>query len=326
MTSVRGISWAWVAVVLGAATAARADGPGDAWAAAKGMLSADPFAVFGLNASTIKGSALFQKLYPTLLAQAGPVKQGLDDVRATCGIDVKDAVQGLVVAVDENGRGAIFLSAKGLDKGRVGECMTKMGAKGKKTFRTTGPDDKGIVEYAAVDEPQRLYVAYLPKGVIVIGTDPNDKALLREALSGHGVSAASDTGKALAGTNTGAALWGVVHKTGELDQGVNVKVGYGMADLVGGSINGDFRLVVGSEKEASDAVARANKEIDSAKQQGQIPPELAGMVKTLKIGCTVAAKLPGSCGSPEIQIKASLPESEAMSVFEMMAGGGSSAH
>src|SRR5262249_29474836 len=162
--------------------------------------------------------------------------------RATCGIDVKDSVQGVVVAVDENGRGAIFLSTKGLDKGKVGDCLTKMGAKGKKSFKTSAPDDKGIVEYTAADEPKKLYVAYLPKGVIVLGTDPNDKALLRGTLSGHGVGAGSETGKALAATKTDAALWGVIHKEGELDAGVTVKVGYGSADLAGGNINGDLRL------------------------------------------------------------------------------------
>src|SRR5215470_1890131 len=137
------------AVLAVGAASARADGPGDAWAAARGVLPAEPFAVIGVNAATIKGSSLFQKLYPTLMAQAGEVKQGLDDVRATCGIDVKDSVQGVVVAVDENGRGAIFLSTKGLDKGRVGDCLTKMGARSKKSFKTSGPDDKGIVEYTA---------------------------------------------------------------------------------------------------------------------------------------------------------------------------------
>jgi hypothetical protein len=320
--SIRRISLGLAALVLGAAPSVRADAPGDAWAAAKGVLPATPAVVMGLNVSTIKSSAIFQKLYPTLLEQAGEARAGLDEVKTTCGIDLKDAVQGVVVWVDDANKGAIFLSLKGVDKNRVGDCLTKMAAKSKKSFRATDPDAQGIVEYSGTDTgDKKLYVAYLPHGVVVIATDPNEKGLLSQALSGHGVDAASDTGKALSGTNTGAAVWAVIHKPQPLDDGVTMKVGYGMADLTGGMINGEMRLILGSAKEAGAAVAKATTEFENAKKNNQVPPQLANMAKTLKIGCTVGPAKQGACGTPEMQVKASLAEKEALALLEHLMGG-----
>src|SRR6266568_5211698 len=111
MTSwLRRISVVLAAIVPCAASVARADAPGDAWAAAKGMLPASPSVVMGLNLGTIKGSSIFQKLYPTLLEQAGDAKNVLEEVRTGCGIDVKDAVQSVVLYSDDNNNGAAFVS------------------------------------------------------------------------------------------------------------------------------------------------------------------------------------------------------------------------
>ncbi len=50
---------------------AHADAPGDAWAAAKGVLPGNPYVVVGINLATVKGSTLYQQLFPAVLQQAG---------------------------------------------------------------------------------------------------------------------------------------------------------------------------------------------------------------------------------------------------------------
>src|SRR5215470_10510092 len=91
-----------VSCVVGVAGVARADSPGDAWAAAKGVLPGNPYVVVGMNLATVKGSAIYQQLFPMVLAQAGNAQSKLDDIKATCGIDVVAAVQGAVVAIDNS--------------------------------------------------------------------------------------------------------------------------------------------------------------------------------------------------------------------------------
>jgi hypothetical protein len=311
-------AWGVAALMAASATSARADAPGDAWAAARAVLPAAPDVVVGMNLAAIRGSLLFQRLYPKLLEQAGEARQGLDELKATCGIDVQSALQGAVVFVDGQNRGAVFLSAKGVDKARVSDCLVKMSAKSKKQVAVNGPDEKGIVEYSD-GTAQKLYVAYLPKGVIVIATDPNDRALLRAALSGGGIGAGNDVGRALAATNTGATVWAIVHKPQQLDETTSMKVGYGSADLQGGNVAGELRLVLGSDKEAADAVTKANTGLAEAKKNGEVPPQLQSVVKTLKIAC--ATPKGAGCGSPELLAKAQISEREAVEMIEKLIAG-----
>src|SRR5829696_95394 len=100
MTKVR-ISLATLAfVALAWAGAARADTPEDAWNTARAVVPANTQMLIGLNISTIKSSTLFQQLYPKMLAQAGNAQNDLENLKAQCGFDLKDAVQGVVVALD----------------------------------------------------------------------------------------------------------------------------------------------------------------------------------------------------------------------------------
>jgi len=313
----RRISLGIAAALVCVAAAAHADAPGDAWAAAKALLPGTPYVVLGVNLATVKGSTIFQQLYPTLIAQAGGAQEGLDKVKTTCGIDVVSTVQGAVVAVDESQKGAIFLSTKGLDNSKVTDCLSKMVAKekGVKTgVVATKPDAQGIVEYTSEGETKKLYIAFLGKGVLVLATDAQDKTLLQSWLSGKGAGAGTATAKALGSVNTGAAMWMVLTQEKDLAPQVNatMKVIYGHADLAAGNINADFRLVTASAKQATDLAAFANKQVDDAKKGGQVPPQAMSVMKTLKIAQT----------GDEVQLKASIPEKEALSLVGGALGGG----
>ena len=314
MRNIRRVSVALSAFVISAitATAARADAPGDAWAAARGMLPANPYVVMGVNVATIKSSTIFQQLYPKMIEQSGEAKQGLEMVKTDCGINVTEAIQGLVVAIDESQKGIILISTKGVDQAKINDCLTKVAAKEKKTITAGKPDGQGIVEYTSSGETDKLYIAYLPKGVLAMSTEPKDKALLVKWLGGKGVDTKSPAGGALGKVNTGAALWGVVAKEQKLEDGMNMKAGYGSADVTGGNINADVRLVLGSAKEATDAVVKANTQLEEAKKGGGIPPALQNVIKTLKI----------TSAGEELQIKASMAEKEALGLIGMAMGGG----
>src|SRR5215813_14092907 len=250
--------------------AAHADAPGDAWAAAKGVLPGNPYVVVGMNLATVKGSTIYQQLFPMVLAQAGNAQAKLDDIKATCNIDVVAAVQGAVVAIDNSQKGVIFVSTKGIGPDKVAECINKAMAKespGKK-LTASKPDAQGIVEYAATGEAKNLYLAYLPRGVIAFATDAQDRTLLASWLSGKGANGATAAGRALGSVATGSAFWMVVAEEKNLapDVQATMKAIYGQADLAAGNISADFHIITGSAKEATDLAAYAQKQLDDLKK------------------------------------------------------------
>lgn len=293
------------------AGAAHADTPGDAWATARGMLPANTQMLFGVNVQTIRNSQTFQTVWQMAMAQAGDAKDDLEQMKAKCGFELQDAIQGLVVAMDASEKGVIFVSLKGVDQAKALSCMNKMGEKEKKTFTASAPDAKGIVEYTASGETDKVYVAWLPKGVVAISTDNKSKADLEKVLSGKG-SPGAGASSVLGKVNTGAALWGIVDKPTELEKGVNMKVGYGHADIGGGNISADLRMVMANAKQATDAAAKGNEELKKMKDGGGLPPAAVAVLNTVKIG---------SAGD-EVQIKANMAEKEAIGLIGMAMGGG----
>jgi hypothetical protein len=62
-----------------------------------------------------------------------------------------------------------------------------------------------------------------------------------------------------------------------------MKMAYGSADIAGGKISAEANIVTGSAKEASDAAAKANKELEQTKKSGGVPPALTGALNSLKV-------------------------------------------
>jgi hypothetical protein len=307
MNAIRRIRLGMIAALVCLAAVAHADAPGDAWAFAKGAIAPNPFVVMGLNLVALKSSALFQQLFPQLLAQAGTAQDGLDKIKATCGIDVVGVVQGGVVAIDESQKGAIYLSTKGMSSAKVSECLSKLAASDATPKKVTAskPDAQGIVEYTVAGEDQKhLYVAYLPKNVVVICTDTFDKALLQKWLSGKGAGAGTPVARALGSVNTGAPFWMMVAQEKNLAPDVNatMKVIYGQADLAAGNVNGDIHVLTNSPKEATDLTAFAQKQLDTAKSSGSLPPQAITLMQSVRVA---------SAGD-ELQLKASVPEKDAL--------------
>jgi hypothetical protein len=297
-------------VTCAAPVVAYADAPGDAWAAAKGNLPASPGYVVGVNFATVKGSTLFKELMPAVLGQSGGAAK-LEAFKADCSIDPVAMLQGLVVVADDKGQSVGFLSAKGLDKGKIETCLNKLATKDKKKLTIGKADAKGIVSYQA-DADNKLAVAYLPKGVFAVSDTAEH---LAGFLGGKGVSAGTPAAKAFGTVNTGAALWFVANQEKEVSPPGNVtmKAAYGQAELASGNIAADIRLVTKTAAEATQLAGFATQQIDDAKKQGGIPPQMASVIKNLKIAPV----------GEEVQFKAQLPEKEALALITMaMSGGG----
>jgi hypothetical protein len=306
-----------LALGVGLSATARADGgPADLWAVARAGLPSTQFVVMGANLAAIKGSSLYRELAKPLLDQATEVREGLDRVKKTCGIDVIDTAQGMVVAVDDKQKGAIFLATNGIDSAKVTDCFAKIGADDKtpKKITASKPDAHGVVEYSASGEKKKLYVAFLPKGVLAMATDVENKALLEKYLTSKGPAAGSPLARGLGAVNTSGALWLVVAQEKLVDPPGNVtmKAVYGTADLGGGNVSADFRVLTGNPKQAGEFAAYANKQVEDAKAGGQVPPEAQSLVKSLKI----------APNGDEVQLKASLPEKEILALVQGAMNGG----
>jgi hypothetical protein len=293
-----------------AISAARADAPGDAWAVARAVVPASTQILVGMNINTIKSSQVFQVVWAQAMKESGEAADELEKLKALCGVDLKEALQGFVAAVDENQKGAVFISLKGMDQKKALDCMNKAGEKEKKKFTATAADRKGIVEYTESGKNEKMYVAWLPKGVVAVATEPDDKPLLEKWIAGKGPDA--KVNGLISKANTGAAIWGVVAKEQELEPGMQMKAGYGHGDITGGNISADVRIVLANAKQATDAAAKGNQELANAQKSQGLPPALQNVLKTVKIGAA----------ADELQIKASMPEKEAIGLLGMAMGGG----
>jgi hypothetical protein len=267
-----------------------------------------------VNFNTLKSSTLFRELLPNFLQQAGGTKK-LEEFKADCGIDPFATLQGVVVLSDEKSS-AVFLSAKGLDKGKIETCLGKLATKDKKKLTIGKADARGIVTYES-DADDKMALAYLPKGVFAIS---DSSAHLSPYLGGKGVTAGSPAAKAIGAVNTGAALWFVSNQEKEISPPGNVtmKAAYGHAEIASGNIAAVFHLVTQTAAQASQLAGFATEQLDTAKKNGSIPPQMANVVNTLKIAPS----------GDEVQFKASMAEKEALAFLSMAmagaAGGGGS--
>jgi hypothetical protein len=254
-----------------------------AWAEAKNALPAGPTILIGVNLDTIRTSELYKTFVPAFIEKENDMKEGLGLIKSKCSIDATAVVQGVVVAMDDREKGAIFVSLKGVDEAAALDCLGKVAAAKDSKVKVTAKKTGNIVEYTKSDEKEKFYLAWLGKDVVAIATDPTDQALLKKMLGGGGGLAKSpEFGKALGKVNTNAALWGVGVKAEDLGP-MKMKMAYGAADLAGGKISAEANIVGGSAKEVSDAAAAFNKDLEKAKKGGGVPPAMQGALNSVKI-------------------------------------------
>jgi len=287
---------------------------GDAWDYAKGVLPADANFVVGADFDALRKSNAFNELYPTFLARSG-AKPYLEEVKTACGLDLKDEIQGVVIAwSDKLEDGAVFLAGPRLESKQVIECREKLSAlraadKKKKKVTASAPGAQGVIEVTVEGEKDKLFFAFPKKGVMVIGFNPTQKATLARWLGGKGLKPDGELGRALAKVSTAAPLWGAMggfdKPLGDPDS--RVKSGAGQAVREANGVKIEVKITMGSPKEAQTALAKAQRELADAKKQGA-PPELVRVMEGAKL----------SVAGSDLQATVSISDADLVSLVKQM--------
>lgn len=293
-------AWVLIGIVL---VQSRAEaGAGRAWSAARDVLPADTEIVLGANVATIRGTKVFARFLAAVVRAEPDVQEGQDIVRKGCGIEMMTVAQDIVVAMDREYHGAVFIALTGVGEADVTACLTVLGkSKGEKiTAARTG----NIVEYSTAGASEKLYMAWLGQDVLVIATDPLDRRQIQKWTGGKGAVKKTAVGKQIAKVDTSAALWGVVGRVSELAE-AGIKLSWGQVTVNAGTISADVRLKMNS---ARDASRTASFVADELKQTANVPPELVKIMR----GVVVAA------AGAEVSAKAMLSDDEAATAVDLL--------
>ncbi|HKA91400.1 MAG TPA: hypothetical protein VKE22_27245 [Haliangiales bacterium] len=294
-----------------AAATARADA-GDAWAVAKGAIPADTNYVVGINVDALRATSMFAGVYAHFTDHT-ETRGTIDQIRTACDIDVKDAVQGAVIAAtDTADDGAVYLAGPRFDAKTVVECMQKFAAQSQKKQKVTAgaPDAQGIVELSADGEKEKLYFAFPKKGVMVMTFKPTQKKQLQRWLGGKGAGAGSDLGRSLGKVSPSSAIaWGALAGRKDLgDPGARVKAGVGQATAAGGKVQIEVRATMASAKDAQNGKAMVQRELGDMRKEQGTPPEVLRALDTLKT----------SVAGDELTVTATMPEADVSSLLKQM--------
>jgi hypothetical protein len=281
--------------------------PTHAWNAAKEVLPASIDIVGGLNAVSLRESPLFKQLFPLLMTEANKSGDGkdakdvFDSIKKECGIDIPQAIDGVVVAMEEDkkNRGALFVSLNGVNEAGVTSCLEKMVALKKPGTKITATKKGNEEIYAKGGDAEKLYTAWVAPDVFVMSLEPTDEAMLTRMLGGKGALAKdAQMSKLLGKTNTNATLWGVARNKKGLKLGKGkVDQGAGQLDLKGGDIALEVRTTMASPQEASDMARQAKQQLELVKAGAALPPGVDALLSKLTVsadGADAVAKLTAS--------------------------------
>jgi hypothetical protein len=280
-------------------------GPSRAWNAAKGVHPEMPI-IAGIDVASAKSSETFKKFYPMLIEKKPEVQDVLDKLKKTCKFDPFTAINSAVAVVDDqnDNTGAFYIALTGWDAAKLGACAKKV-AKGEKKDLAVGPVKKGVQELTMKGESKKMYLGWIGKDVLVVATDPSDRALLDKVLTGKG---GGTTGGMAAKIDTGATVWMAVLKQQEIQKGITMKGLYGTVKIAKGTVDGDLHVVTGDEKQATSLVTAFNKEMPKIKSG--LPPAAQSLATSLKM----------SSAGAEVQATATSPEKDLLGLLGLLLG------
>lgn len=284
--------------------------PARAWAAAKDNLPAQTAIVIGADLTAIAKSQIGSQLLPLALAKEPDAQKLLETIKATCKIDPLTSLHGIVYATDaDRKQGAIYLSlGAGLDQPKLTKCFEDVAkVSGGKAAQLTVKKVGAITEISM--DKEKAYVGWVGSDVLVIGTEPRDKAALEKWVGQKGGLAKSPVGKLAAAANTKGAVWGASSVAKELDPGMNMKSAHGALTVASGNLAIDLHTTLDSAKAAADAVAKVNAQIAQLTGTGGLTPGLKTMLQQISVKAT----------GPDVTVKASVAEKELMSFLPMIA-------
>ncbi|HEX4455872.1 MAG TPA: hypothetical protein VH143_33660 [Kofleriaceae bacterium] len=273
-----------------------------AWTAAKKLIPANMEMIGGVNAATAHNSALYQALLPMALAKAGDASSELDGIKADCGIDVVNSIDSLVFGLDASQQGTIVIAFRGVTRQQLEGCMVKRAKTHGKTLKVDTAN--GLTIYSGMND-KLLYTRWVGSDIVAISTQPDDKASTVAATAG---GVASDRNlHGLQAVNTGASLWLVTNKTGDVpgDLGGGKMVGaYMSANVAGGTINLDAHVAVDTPATAT-AVATKSAQQLTALTSGQSP--YTDLLRSVQV----------NAAANEVLVTARVPEQAVLGMTKM---------
>lgn len=296
--------FAVVVVVTVAVPSIASSAPSRAWTAAR-KAHADAPIIAGMDVASAKSSESFKKFYPLLLAKKPDVKDVLDSLQTHCSFDPFTAIRSVVAVVDDtnNDRGAFYLAlARGWNAAKLGACVKKVGKAEKQKDIVVGPVKKGIQQFSVKGGGDTLYVGWIGRDVLVVATDPSDKALLQSMLGGNKGGEANRLANKL---DTGATLWMVVIKSQPIQANVEMKAFSATIKVARGNMDADMRVVTGDTAQATELVTMFNRELPNV--QSSLPPAAKALVKTLEL----------TSAGAEVKATASAPEADVLALLGM---------
>jgi hypothetical protein len=260
--------------------------PARAWAAAKDNLPAQTAIVIGADLTAIAKSQMFSQLLPLALAKEPDAQKLFETIKTTCKIDPLTSL---------------------LDQPKLTKCFEDVAkVSGGKAAKLTVKKVGAVTEISMDND--KAYVGWVGSDVLVIGTEPRDKAALEKWVGQKGGLAKSPVGKLAAAANTKGAVWGASSVVKELEPGMKMKSAYGALTIAGGNLTIDLHPTLDSAKAATDAVAKANAQIAQLSGTGGLTPGLKTMLQQISVKAT----------GPDVTVKASVAEKELMSFLPML--------
>ncbi|HEX7836076.1 MAG TPA: hypothetical protein VF469_01370 [Kofleriaceae bacterium] len=287
---------------------ARAD-TGKAWTAAKAGLPAEAKFALGFDVAALAKTQLFATYYPKLKDKPDAAKV-LDAVKDACKLDPVAIVQGVVVAMSADQQdGAAYVALSGIDKTKLSSCIQQVSQAQDKDAKVTVKQDGNITEISRGSET--AFLGWVGKDVLVVSLHAQDKSTLTKWMGGKGALAKSDLGKLVAKVNTAAAIWGAGTGDKELEPGLTAKGLYGQVTYAKGNVSAELHAVMGSAAEATKMATTTNKQLDEAKQSGQLPPELAALAKAIGV----------SADKDQLRVTATMGEKDLLGALAIVIGG-----
>jgi len=310
----RAKSFVFAACAAGAALCATPDraaaDAARAWAAAKDNLPSQTALVIGADLTAITKSQLFNQFLPLAMSQQADARKVFETIKSTCKIDPLAAIHGVVYATDaDRKQGAIYLSlGAGLDQPKLTKCFEDVAkATGAKDTKLTIKKTGAITELG-VDKDNKIYVSWIGTDVLVIPSDPKDKGILEKWIGQKGGLAKAPVAKIYGNANTKGAIWGASSISTELEPGMRMKSAHGALTVAGGNLTIDLRTTLDSAKSATDAAAKATKQVAEVVSGANLPQNAKTMLQQISIKAT----------GPEVAVKVSVPESEVFNIISQL--------
>lgn len=179
-------------------------GGGGAASGVYAVMPADSDMVVGINLGGLKGTPLWDKVWPMIEQEAG---SELADFKATCGVDPADAVKSITVGGKQADEDHLVIVAKlGVGKDKVKECL--------QAYAKKEGEDVEIIEDGQIfgikgADGKSMWAAWLDDTTLMTSPGAEDnRAFIEERLKGGGSAKDNATFMAVAGqADSSSTLW-----------------------------------------------------------------------------------------------------------------------